>query len=363
MNILHTEGSDNWGGQEMRILKEAEGMRARGHEIILAVARGGKLVGEARHKNFVVYELNFNKWAAATTVPALIQIMRRHAIEVVNTHSSSDAWLGGIAARLCGRKVLRTRHLSTPIRQGINSRLLYKTLADSVVTTSSVAAQAIREQAHILHCRCVPTGVDPFTVDPKEVEAFRLKLGVSPGQILVGTACIVRSWKGIKELMQAADLLKHDDRFRWVVVGGGYIDQYQGFIDLEGILTFTGHLSPPYPAIAAMDVFTLLSTAHEGISQAVLQAAYLSRPLITTNIGGLPEVCIDGKTGLIVEPKAPDQVVKAVLRLADDPALCNQLGSAARKLVEEKFLMSQTLDSMEEVLASKCFRGSHTVLH
>ena len=60
MNILHLEASPGWGGQEMRILREAEGMRQRGHTVILAVMRGGGLVGKAREAGFVVYELNFN---------------------------------------------------------------------------------------------------------------------------------------------------------------------------------------------------------------------------------------------------------------------------------------------------------------
>src|SRR5580700_2616061 len=135
MRILHTESSRGWGGQEIRILREAEGMRKRGHEIILAVNTGGSLISRARESGFLVYELPFKKALSWKTIYALIQMCSAHQIDLINTHSSLDAWLGGIAARMAGKKVIRTRHLSTPIRKGWNSRLLYRTLADFVITT------------------------------------------------------------------------------------------------------------------------------------------------------------------------------------------------------------------------------------
>lgn len=345
MRILHTESSNGWGGQEIRILREAIGMRERGHEVYFAIVRGGKLAQKAREAGFVVYELDFRWRSALFTVARLHAIIRRHQIHLINTHSSLDAWIGGAAARLAGRRILRTRHLSTPIRPGLNSRLLYKTLADGVATTSSAIIPMITEQASITpaRCRCIPTGVEPIKVSPQEVAAFRDKMRAGPDQILVGTACVVRSWKGIRDLMRAAEILKDDSRLKWVVVGGGYLDQYQG----SDQLVFTGHLDNPFPAIAAMDIFTLLSTGHEGISQATLQASWLQKPLITTTVGGLPEVCIEGVTGLLVPPASPMKVAEAVLKLANDRPLRETMGRNARQRVEEKFLFSHTLNAME----------------
>jgi glycosyltransferase involved in cell wall biosynthesis len=198
-------------------------------------------------------------------------------------------------------------------------------------------------------CQCVPTGVDPFDVAPADIEAFRNSIGVKPTDILIGTTCVVRSWKGIKDLMKAAENLLNYPHLKWVIVGGGYLDQYQDFIDLKGALTFTGHLDNPYIATAAMDIFVLLSTANEGISQASLQASYLQRPLITTSIGGLPEVCLDGKTGFIVPPFSPDKVAENVLKLVNNPELRRQFGMAAKELVEQKFTFKQTVDRMEKI--------------
>jgi glycosyltransferase involved in cell wall biosynthesis len=356
MRILHTESSCGWGGQEIRILKEAIGMKERGHEVIFAVNSGGALIPRAKEAGFIVYELSFRKASALKAIYALLKICKAHAIDLLNTHSSLDAWIGGVAGRIAKKKVIRTRHLSTPIRKGLNIRLLYKSLADFVVTTSSPILSTIGQQAGVSSCRlkCIPTGIDPqaLKADPLKVGEFRAALGIEPGHILVGTACFVRSWKGIDDLLNAALILKARKEIKWVVVGGGHVKDYLSKVPqlgLEGIVTFTGHLEVPYSAICAMDIFVLLSTAHEGVSQASLQAAYLERPLVTTGVGGLPEVCIDGQTGFVVPAFSPKSVAKAVEKLADNPCLRKQFGTQAKLLVEEKFMFERTLDQMEKV--------------
>jgi glycosyltransferase involved in cell wall biosynthesis len=351
MPILHTESSNGWGGQEIRILKEAIGLRSRGHEIFFAVVRGGKLVEQARKAGFLVYEIGYQKSKAFLVLWDLLKIMRKHKISIVNTHSSLDSWLGGIAGKIARCKVIRTRHLSTAVRGGLNAFLLYRCLADFIVTTSSGIIPKIAQLARLPLNRfqCVPTGVEPFKVDPKKVQEFRDKLGVKENDILIGTVCVVRSWKGIQDLIEAARLLKGHPHLKWVVVGGSYLENFRHLVDETTPLTFTGHLDDPHTAMGALDIFALLSTAHEGISQASLQAAYLKKPLITTTIGGLPEVCLEGITGILVPPSAPEKVAQAVLRLASDPQLRGVYGNAGSKLAGEKFTMQHTLDQMEQV--------------
>lgn len=356
MRILHTESSSGWGGQEIRILREAVGMRTRGHELFLAVAKGGGLVTKARQEGFLVEEIVFSWSRAFLVVAQLVRMILKQKIDLVVTHSSRDAWLGGIAARLTGKPIVRLRHLSTPSRAGINSLFLYKGLADFVVTTSTSTATLIAKQAKLSleKCRCVATGVEPreLEVDPEEVRKFREKLGVEPGDCLVGTACVVRSWKGVADLLKAAALLKDEKRIKWVIIGGGYLENFKPLakeLGLDERVIFVGHLDPPFTAIASLDLFLLLSTAHEGISQASLQAAFLGRPLVTTPTGGLPEVCLDGVTGLIVPPFSPERVAESVRALVFDPHRRKAFGGAAKKLVEQKFTFAYTLEEMEKI--------------
>jgi glycosyltransferase involved in cell wall biosynthesis len=317
--------------------------------------KNGGLVSKARNRGFLVYELNFRRSGWVVCLFRLLWLIRRHRIELINTHSSLDAWIGGIAARLSGITIVRTRHLSTAIKKGWNSRFLYGMLADFVVTTCSSAIPMIAKQSGkpLSNCRSIATGVEPerLVVCSEERIRFRRELGLNEGDFLVGTACFMRSWKGIDDLLLAAHRLRHFSDLKWVIIGGGHVERHKikwKELELEGIVHFTGHLENPFPGIAAMDAFALLSTANEGVSQAILQAAYLGRPLIATPVGGLCEVCIDRKTGLQVPPFDPEAVARAVLELKENRALREQLGEGAHRLAMEQFTMERTLDQMED---------------
>jgi glycosyltransferase involved in cell wall biosynthesis len=356
MNILHLEASTGWGGQEIRILREAEGMRERGHFVILAVAKGGALIEQARKAGFTVYEVQFKRQFWLFSLWKLLFILHRHKIDLVNTHSSLDSWLGGIAARLARKKIVRTRHLSTPIKAGFNSRVLYGGLSDFVVTTCASIVPMIVQQSGKKRelCRSIPTGVNPekIQVSLEEIQTFRNEIGVLPTDLLVGTACFMRSWKGIDDLLKAADRLREIAGIKWVIIGGGHAERHKNYakeLKLDGIVHFTGHLDRPFPAIGALDIFALLSTAHEGVSQAILQAAFLGKPLIATKTGGLGEVCIHELTGFSVDSFSPEQIAQAVLSLKENESLRKKFGKNAKELVLEQFTLTHTLNEMERV--------------
>jgi glycosyltransferase involved in cell wall biosynthesis len=357
MKILHTEASPGWGGQEIRILREAEGMRARGHTLIFALQKGGRLAEVARAAGFCVYELNFKKSRLPYLFIALFRLISKHQIEVVNTHSSLDAWSAGVVGRLRGCGVVRTRHLSTPVRKGLNSWLLYNVLAGRVVTTCEETVALIRKQAHLPEerCRSVPTGVDARLLVVEEGTAlkFREQYGIKQEECLVGTLCVLRGWKGVSVLLKAAALLRHLSNLKWLIVGSGpseeFFRQQWSELQLEERVIFTGHLNPPYAALSALDVFLLLSYAHEGVSQASLQAAFLEKPLITTSVGGLKEVCLHGKTGLQVAVDSPKEVADAVVKFYESKELRQQLGKNAKQHVERHFSYLRMLDQMEKI--------------
>lgn len=354
--VLHTEASLGFGGQEIRILKESIGMRARGIEVILAASPGALLIDAMKKEGFTTYSLSFEKKNLFSCLFQLNRIIKKHHVSLINTHSSLDAWLAGLAARLFGIAIVRTRHLSTPIKPGLNSYLLYNKLTDVVVTTCEEIVPLICSQAKISkeRCLCIPTGVDPsqIQIDPNEVKKFRTSLGVKEEDIVVGTLCVLRSWKGISDLLKAASQLRGYPNLKWVIIGSGPSeDRFKNELKELGLknVIFTGHIDPPFTAIAALDIFMLVSTSNEGISQATLQAGFLSKPLVTTLTGGLKEVCIDGKTGITVPKNAPEEIAKAVKRLIEDKAMQREFGKNAHALIVEKFTLKRTLDEMMKV--------------
>jgi glycosyltransferase involved in cell wall biosynthesis len=341
--FLHLEASNGWGGQEIRTLKEAASMREKGHTVLFAVQHGAQLGDRAKKEGFEVRYLDFRRRKLFITVPKLIFLIEKRGVDRVITHSSKDGWLGGLAARLARCQVIRTRHLSTAVKKGLNSYLLYNFLADKVVTTCEAVALSLQQQARLPKERCcsIPTGVDPIAIEQGLTSTFP-----KPSPFVIGTACILRSWKGLPTLVEAFALLRDDPDISLLILGHGsmrpHLEKQAKSLDLAHRIHFTGHLENPYPAMASMDLFLLLSTAHEGVSQATLQAAYLSKPMITTPTGGLPEVALHNKTGFVVPCNSPEQVAKAILKLKDEK-LREQFGQASKKHLMENFLWSNTV--------------------
>ncbi|MCX6994843.1 MAG: glycosyltransferase family 4 protein [Chlamydiae bacterium] len=341
MTILHTESSLGWGGQEIRVFQDACSFRDEGYRILLAAPAESLIYKRMNEAGFEVFPFSFrwrNLWK-------LGHIIRLQGVKIINTHSSKDSWMGGVAARLFSCKVVRTRHLSTPVKRGLNSIVLYRYLADTLVTTCQITADILQKQSGQKKCVSIPTGL--------KIEGIKLrydlreKFGISPTDFVVGTLCVLRSWKGVQGLLSAAALCQ-DLPITWLIVGDGpMLSRLK--IQAKNLkkVIFTGHVEPPYEALAAMDIFTLLSTANEGVSQATIQAASLGKPLITSNVGGLPEVCLEGITGFITN--SPQKTAYYVKLFYNDPELRETMGLAGKALVNGSFTSIQTFNKMKEV--------------
>lgn len=351
MRILQLEASNGWGGQEIRTLQEAVHMRSIGHKVVFAVAKGS-LASKAKELGFKTYVLPYQQRALPLTLFQLLYIILREKIDSVHTHSSWDGWVGGFAGKLLFKKVIRTRHLSTPIRPGLNSTLLYNRLADVVVTTCQEVAEQIQRQAELPPSRClsIPTGVNPHSIEEglKNRYPFRELYQIPEDAFLVGCCAVWRSWKGLMPLVKAVGMLGDDVYL--ALIGEGpmrpHLEKAIKEANISHRVRLIGYLSNPFPAIESLDLFALLSTANEGVSQASLQAAYLGKPLLTTPTGGLKEVCLPGKTGLIVPVNNPEATAAAIQSLKSNPEL-KSLGKAARHLVESQFLWKHTSQKLE----------------
>lgn len=350
-NILHLESSLGWGGQEIRTLKEAIGLKKRGYNVFFATNKNANLAKRAKKAGFEVFIINYKKAFWIKTFFSLINIIKKNKIDLIISHSSEDAWIGGGVAKFLKIPILRMRHLSTKVKKGLNSKILYNYLADFIICTCQDAALKIAKQSgkNEKFCISIPTGVEEnIFVDHQKVKIFKKEYNLS-NYFLVGTMCFMRSWKGVDDFLYAADLLKNDKDIKFIIIGKGHDEKYKNLakkLNLQNVI-FTGHLEDPFSVLFSLDIFLLLSTAHEGVSQASLQAAFLEKPLITTSVGGLKEICIDGKSGFIVNPFSPKEVVEKILLLKKDREKRLLFGKNAKKIVLKKFTFEKMLDQIE----------------
>lgn len=350
--VLHTESSPGLGGQEIRTLTEAGWIAERGWRVLIAAQPDGRLLPRARALGLPVTALRMRGAWDARALLSLVRLIRREQVDVVHTHSSIDGWVGGMAARLTRRPVLRTRHVSIPIRRGLNP--VYRWLADSVITSGEairqlVIAAGVRPERVV----AIPAGVnlDDFTAGNGGEAALRsLGLaagGAAPGPVL-GSIAMFRGSKGHDHLLDAfARVHARRPNARLLLVGdGGRREWVEGLArerGLGGAVIFTGFRTDVPALLAAMDCFVLASTRTEGVPQSLLQAAAAGVPLVASRIGGIPEVVEDGLTGLLVPPGDPAALAAAIETTLSDPAAAAARARAARKRCEERFSHTATI--------------------
>ena len=356
--VLHTEASPGLGGQEVRTLNEARWTAERGWRVLLACQPDGRLAERAREAGVETRPVRMRGPLDPRGLAALVRLVRREHVSLVHTHSSIDAWLGGMAARLCRVPVMRARHVSIAIRRGPNP--VYRWLADRVIT-SGEAIRRVVLAAGVPPARVVaiPAGVNlesfPFGLKAPEIER---ELGL--GSPVVGSVAMFRGSKGHPQLLQAfARVRERHPRASLLLVGDGirrpWVEQLAREAGLADAVVFTG-FRPDVPALlAAMDCFALASTRTEGVPQALLQAFAVGVPVVASRIGGIPEVVTDGETGLLVESEAVPPLAAAIERVLEDPVGAAQRARAARALVEARFSHGRSVDRLlalyDEVLA------------
>src|SRR5207237_7906822 len=147
MKIVHTESSLGWGGQELRILSESQGLARRGHELTLLCPLEARIYAEAPAWGLRTVALPIGKKRPAG-VFALRRWLAQNGCDVLSTHSSTDSWLGAFATIGKGLPIVRTRHISAPVPRNAFTRWLYRRAA-RIVTAGEALKRELVERTGV----------------------------------------------------------------------------------------------------------------------------------------------------------------------------------------------------------------------
>ena len=191
---------------------------------------------------------------------------------------------------------------------------------------------------------------------PGDARLARVRLGL-PDRPALGIVATLRDWKGHVYLFDAIA----GDRAAWadwqiLVVGDGpdraLLEAHVARAGLGDRVRFTGQQDDVVPWLQALNLVTLPSYSEEGVPQAIMQAMACGIAVVSTPVGGIPEVVDAGVTGISVEPRSAESLAAGLARLRDDGALRARFGSAARARAERDFGIERMLDRMEVVFRS-----------
>ena len=126
------------------------------------------------------------------------------------------------------------------------------------------------------------------------------------------------------------------------------IENHVQKLGLSEKVQFLGYQNNILEILRSMDIF-ILPSLWEGMPNAILEAMAAGLPVVATNVGGTPEVVVDGETGFLVPPRDPEALANAIKLLIDDPELRKKFGQAGRERVERHFTIQETVRKTEEL--------------
>ncbi len=348
--ILHTEWSEGWGGQELRILAEMKIHRQMGHRLYLLCPPETRLEREAQALGIRVFRRKIKQPWDLGAIRYVRSLVAELGVEILHTHSSVDSWAGALAARWAKTPALvRTRHISVPVKRPGLNRLYY--FPDAIITAGGHIRRDLLRTHQIPAARVIsiPTGVDTAAFSPRPPDReLKKSLGLAEGAPVISLVAVLRTQKRHEIVIGAARrVIAAFPQARFLFVGEGpgrgRIEKAIAEQGLEDFFILTGHRTD-IPEILALTDVGVISSSAEGVPQFLLQALAMARPVVATRVGGIPEIVTPGVDGRLIPPEDPGALAEALVDLLGDPQQGRRLGSAGRALVER----DHTLERMGE---------------
>ncbi len=353
MKILYIDTENFWRGGQEQLFSLICGMHKAGHEIILASPSAAPLSDKVSSLGIRTIHFDQKMELSLKAFLALYGLMKRNQLDIVHFNTPLPVLPGGIALKLLsflgGKRPVSvcSRRVNFPLKYCI-SKWKYNHLIDRVLTVSESIRKTLINNGIKPHLiETVYEGIDTGWIDAQ----VPVLLPHCKNFLIVGTVAHLSHEKGHVDILKAVSLIRHRcPDTCYVFVGEGVmreqLEEQARHLGVSDIVHFTGFRKDSEALMKNFDIFCLPSLS-EGLSSAIMSAMACSLPVISTNVGGIPELVIHGKTGLLTEPSAPDQLADSLYRMLTSPEERIRFGSEGRKIVETRFTIRHKLEMTE----------------
>lgn len=355
--IAHSEASLGWGGQEHRVYAELMGFKQRGHEVWLIAPETAGVFARSKEAGIGVEPLRRGKLRFPFEAMRLASWLKKHQIDVLNTHSSADGWLVGVAGRLAKVPLLiRSRHIDVSYPNRWLSRHAFTTFADHVLTTSHKITAHFQANFQLAndHITTLPTGIDIRKFHPEGPKSDIITQHGNPALPAIAMISVLRSWKGHDTFLEAIKHLQTKGfAARYFIVGSGpqepLLKEKIKNAGLSDVIQLCGHREDVADILRAIDVLVIASTKHEGIPQIGLQALASKTAVVGSDAGGTPEIIRQGVTGRNFPAGNGEALAQAIQESVQQVELTRTYTEAGRKMVEQEHSLDVMLDKLEDI--------------
>ena len=302
-------------------------------------------------------------WAALSLLPGalrrLLALQRRERFDLIQ----ADLPVAGIVARLLGKwtatPVVYTEHnvqeryhaitrWANAVTYGWNRRVV----AVSAEVAASIARVRLLPESLVV---TLPNGVPVESVRSEGalIGDVRGELNIPQRNLVVGTVAVFRSQKRLDDWLQvAAQVVRQRADVTFLLVGSGPQEPaVSARIEALGLthrIRTPGFRRDGRRMMSAMDVY-LMTSEFEGLPMALLEAMTLGKPVVSTAVGGVPEVLASSGAGFLAPVGAIDTLTSHLIRLLDDADLRSRMGAAGADRVESHYHVKRRVEALEHL--------------
>ncbi len=287
------------------------------------------------------------------------QYIKKHHVDIIHCHQYTP-WVYGVFASLfLNVKVVFTEHgrfypdSGSWKRRFINPTLSFFT--DKITSISEATKQALVEFEYLSSKKIdvVYNGISPKKPQTEVVSSLREQYNFKQSDIVFGTVARLDPIKNQTLLINAFhQVLIQTPNCKLLIVGDG--DERENLelltekLNIAESVIFTGYITQPVNYMALMDVF-LLPSLSEGTSMTLLEAMSLSKPCIVTSVGGNPEVIQDQHNGIVIGNQELEQLMSAMVKLAENKVERETFGQNGENLFNRKFLVKSMAANYQKI--------------
>lgn len=352
MTIVHLVIDGEVAGGQMVALQFARAARRRGDRVLFVSPTSGAFTDLVAAEGMEVALIDLSRTFRLTGAWQLRALLRRVDADVLHTHPQlAGNILGRVAGALAGVAVVSHIHAENFFRSqrqvatvhrlldNATARLCARILVVSDATRAALAAQGYPQD----RMETVHNGFDGASVPAESARAVRRELGLPADALVVCIVGRLNAMKGQREAIEALARLGGESHL--VIAGedaehgGAFASELHRLADDLGVggrVHLTGYRADVPAVLAAADVFVLPSWA-EGLPMVVLEAMAAGLPVVAARVGGIPELVVDGETGLLVAPRDVAALAAALGLLVTDEEKRRRLGAAGRLRLEREF--------------------------
>ncbi len=358
--VLHTITELNYGGAEQLLVNVLRYVLAQPtsqfrHQVVTLYDGQTPLSQELRALGVPVHDLQMKKseHGRVTAPYQFWRLLRQEKPAIIHNWLYHASLLGRTMGRLAQTPVIITARHTSQFGIPLRTRLYNWTGRLDDRTILICEAMRSTEQGAPERYITIYNGIPSLSLPPRETARAKLlaELGLPDTAVFILTIGRLHPAKGHRDTIPALRQLRTSHphaHFLWVGDGEEYAHLAAQIA--EANLTSHVHLLGKQPDIApflaSADIF-LLPSRWEGVPVAIQEAMAAGLPVVSTAVGGIPELVQDGQTGLLVPPQDPTALAQALITLLNDHGRATQMGQAGRQRIADHFTIEQMVTQTE----------------